>query len=231
MALLPRTASGEPLTDHIGGLSYNIPIDEQASCPVDDPRESDTLITVLLQKVQAGQPEAIDQLFEVVYQQLRRMARRAMAGERSDHTLQPTALVNEAYVALFRSGGIEWQNREHFFAQMARTMRHKLVDHAKRRKSQKHRHVKESLDASMADTGSDQVELLVLDEALTQLGQLDPDLERIVELRFYGGLTEAEVAHHLGYSSRTVKRRWAAARALMLSFLTEGPRNRLFDGP
>jgi RNA polymerase sigma-70 factor, ECF subfamily len=192
---------------------------------VDEPQTENPQITILLKKVQAGEREAAERLFEAVYHHLRRMARHAMAGERKDHTLQPTALVNEAFVALFKKGNIDWQGREHFFAQMASTMRHKLIDHAKKHNAQKHRHIRTSLEGVSVGTDEDTEELLALEEAVTKLRSFDPELERIVELRFYGGATEDEIARELGVSARTVKRKWAAARGLMLDFLG-GPRER-----
>jgi RNA polymerase sigma-70 factor, ECF subfamily len=178
-------------------------------------------ITILLKKVHAGEEKAADRLFEAVYQDLRRMARQAMAGERKDHTLQPTALVNEAFVALFKKGNIDWQSRGHFFAQMAVTMRHKLVDHAKKHNAQMRRHESAPLEAAAAGVDEDLEELLALDEALTKLRGYDPEFERIVELRFYAGLTDEEVASELGMCARTVKRKWAAARGLLLDILGE----------
>lgn len=120
---------------------------------VQEPLADNSQITLLLRKVRAGEHDAGDRLFEVVYQHLRRMARRAMAGERKDHTLQPTALVNEAFVALFKNDKIDWQDRDHFFAQMAATMRHKLVDHAKAHNAQKHQHVKAPLESAQVEAG------------------------------------------------------------------------------
>ena len=190
------------------------------------PLTDNAQITLLLKKVQAGEREAGDRLFDVVYQHLRRMARRAMAGERKDHTLQPTALVNEAFVALFKNDKIDWRDRDHFFAQMATTMRHKLIDHAKTRNAQKHQHVKVQPESVLLKAGEGHEELLALDEALTRLRNFDPDFERIVELRFYGGLTEDEIARELGMSARNVRRKWAAARGLMLDFLDDSGRQR-----
>jgi len=184
------------------------------------PQTQDSNITVLLKKVQAGEQEAENPLFELVYRHLRQIARRAMAGERKDHTLQPTALVNEAFVALFKRNAVDWQNREHFYAQMAKTMRHKLIDYAKSHNAQKNQHLKLPLDHDLAATEDDPAELINIDEALTSLRSLDPELERIVELRFYGGLNEDEVAKELGMSARNVRRKWAAARGLMVGFLS-----------
>jgi RNA polymerase sigma-70 factor (ECF subfamily) len=144
-----------------------------------------------------------------------------MAGERKNHTLQPTALINEAFVALFKKNNIEWQNREHFYAQMARTMRHKLIDYAKTHNAEKKRHLRVPLENDVAGIAQDREEILAIDEALTSLQAFDPEFEQIVELRFYGGLTEEEVANELGMSARNVRRKWAAARGLMLDFLSK----------
>jgi RNA polymerase sigma factor (TIGR02999 family) len=173
-------------------------------------------ITELLHALRVGDQTAQDDLFEIVYQELRRLARRQMAGERSGHTLQPTALVNEAYLRLLGAEPPVFQDRAHFFAMAAQVMRRVLVDHARARRASKRggtdRHCLElTPELAISEDRLDQV--LQVDEALTRLATIDARQARIVELRYFSGLSEEEIADVLEISARTVKRDWKFARA------------------
>jgi RNA polymerase sigma factor (TIGR02999 family) len=162
-----------------------------------------------------GDGEAGDRLYELVYQDLRRQAARLLRRERREHTLQPTALVHEAYLRLVQVKEGDWPSRARFYALAARVMRHVLVDHARRRGAQKREgastRVSWAEDAGVGvRTGLD---VGALDEALRQLAELDPDQARIVELRVFGGLTIEETAEAAGVSTATVTREWRTARA------------------
>jgi RNA polymerase sigma factor (TIGR02999 family) len=173
-------------------------------------------VTRLLQEWRSGHKEALDLLTPVVYAELRDIAARYLARERPDHTLQSTALVHEAYVRLVDQRNVDWQNRAHFFGVAAQIMRRILVDYARRRTRDKRggHAEKVSLEGDVAaDTGAPDVDVLAVDQALERLQQLDPDLCRIVELRFFGGLTIEETAEVVGSSSGTIKREWSAAKA------------------
>src|SRR5262245_6560309 len=154
-------------------------------------------ITRMLHEWQAGSREAMDRLMPIVYNELRVIASRQLAGEWRHDRLQTTAVVNEAYLKLFRQRDVDWQNRSHFFAIAAQLMRRSLVDHARRELREKHGggfvHVElNDAHAKAIDTPVDVVDTLALDDALQKLEQLDPDQGRIVELRFFGGLTVEE---------------------------------------
>jgi len=172
-------------------------------------------VTGLLQAWSAGDEEALRKLMPLVYRELHRAARRYMIGERSGHTLQATALINEVYMRLVDVRRIDWQNRAHFFAICAQLMRRILVDYARTRNYQKRgtgvRAVSlvENLDAA-PEKGTD---LVALDDALRILSQMSPRQGRIVELRFFGGLSIEETSAFLGVSRATVERDWAVARA------------------
>jgi len=172
-------------------------------------------ITVLLQQVAAGNREATERLADEVYAELRRIARRLMAHERRDHTLQPTVLADEAYVNLVEQRDRNWQNRAQFFAVASQAMRRLLVDYGRRRHALKRGGPTQQIDDDVA--GADQSaaydEMLAISEALDRLNAIDPRQVRIVELRYFGGLTEEETAEVLGISTRTVKRDWTVARA------------------
>lgn len=174
-------------------------------------------ITQILNAIEQGDPAAASQLLPLVYEELRRLAARKMSQEVPGQTLQPTALVHEAFLRLLGAKeGEYWDSRGHFFAAAAESMRRILIDNARRRKSNKRggqmarRELKEEdavLDAEDADT------LLALDEALTRLAEVDAELARLVELRYFTGLTIEETAKLLEVSPRTVKRNWTYARA------------------
>ncbi|MBK8247488.1 MAG: sigma-70 family RNA polymerase sigma factor [Gemmatimonadetes bacterium] len=171
-------------------------------------------VTLLLQAVRHGEEGALDQLLPLVYNDLRQVAAKHLRGERMDHTLQATALVHEAFLRLVDQRHVNWQNRAHFFAVAAQLMRRILVDYARRVATAKRGSGRlVSLDEGM-DVPTDEPEtLLGIDEALTALGEMDPRAARVVELRFYAGLTVEEVAEVMQLSSATIKREWATARA------------------
>jgi RNA polymerase sigma factor (TIGR02999 family) len=154
-------------------------------------------------------------LIPLVYDELRRLARRHLRRERPDHTLQSAAVVNEAYLRLTRQKPPEWQSRAHFFAVAAQMMRHILVDHARNRRAAKRGAgaPRLTLSADIALPREREVDVVALDDALNQLAALDLQQSRVVELRFFGGLSIEETALVLGVSPATVKREWATARA------------------
>jgi RNA polymerase sigma-70 factor, ECF subfamily len=172
-------------------------------------------ITQLLLRVGAGDPGATAHLLEAVYPELRRIAGYQLRGERPGHTIQPTALVNEAYLDLLAGAKLTWKDRAHFFATVAQAMRRILVDYARMRKAAKREGGKRRVELTdgLAISVDRLDEVLSIDEALTRLAEWDARQSRIVELRFFGGLTEEEVAETLGISARTVKRDWNLARA------------------
>jgi RNA polymerase sigma factor (TIGR02999 family) len=162
-----------------------------------------------------GDQDAREALIPLVYDELRRLARRYLRRERPDHTLQSAALVNEAYLRLIRQEQPQWQSRAHFFGVAAQLMRHILVDHARNRAAAKRGAgaPRLTLDPDVALPQARDVDLVVLDDALNQLAALDPQQSRLVELRFFGGLSIEETSVVLGVSPATVKREWATARA------------------
>lgn len=179
--------------------------------------------TRLLRAVSAGDREAAEELAPIVYEEFRRIAERAMAREGPDHTLQPTALVNECYLRLIDQDRVKWRSRTHFFAIGARAMRRILVDHARKKLRDKRgggRH-RITLDEAVALSARRDEDVLAVDEALTELVELDPRQAEIVELRFFGGLTMAEVAESLGVSKRTVEADWTMVRAWLRRKLSE----------
>jgi RNA polymerase sigma factor (TIGR02999 family) len=185
-----------------------------------DPEESE--ITALLDRWRAGDAEAANQLAELVYGDLHRLAAREMRRERGEHTLQTTAVLHEAYLRIFRPGPVEWKDRAHFFAVAAQQLRRVLVDHARRSKSEKRggNAVKFSLlDSDVAAPVGLDARLLALNEVLTRLEGLDPRAAKVVELRYFGGLTEAEAADVLGISVPTLKRDWDFAKTWLAAQL------------
>ena len=179
-------------------------------------------ITKLLVDWRNGDQEALDQLMPLVYEELRRMANHYMRNERKGHTLQTSALVNEAYLRLVDHENIDWQNRSHFFGLAAQAMRRILVDHARSRNYQKRGGNAErvSLDEAANFAEERATELIALDEALQELAKLDPRKSRIVEMRYFGGLTGEETAEALGISTATVARDWETAKAWLLRELS-----------
>jgi RNA polymerase sigma factor (TIGR02999 family) len=173
-------------------------------------------VTQLLVEWQNGSQKALDRLLPLVYEELRTIAGRYLSRESPSHTLQSTALVHEAYLKLIGQRRVQWQNRAHFFGIAAQMMRRILVDHARHQHRDKRGGPapKLSLDEAIATAEPEpDVDLLALDEALTSLARIDPRGERIIELRFFSGLTIDETAEVLDISAGTVKREWSTARA------------------
>lgn len=178
--------------------------------------------TALLAAWRDGDAAARDRLVALAYPELRAIARRQLANERGDHTLQPTALVNEAYMRLSRLDRIDWQDRVHFVRMAARLMREILVDHARRTSAGK-RDGGERIPLTQADVAAPmaEVDLLALDVALERLAQVNPARAQLVELRYFGGLTIEETAEALAVSPATAKRHWQAARAWLSEALSD----------
>ena len=172
-------------------------------------------VTEMLRDWRKGDQEALEQLIPVVYDELHRQAARYLRREHPGHILQTTALIHEAYLRLINQQNIEWQNRAHFYAIAARLMRQILVDHARRRQATKRggSDIKVPLEEAMVISPGENVDLVALDEALTRLAAIDPQQSRIVELRYFSGLSVEETAEVLGVSSRTVNRDWNVAKA------------------
>lgn len=177
-------------------------------------RDADHSITALLTQLSEGNREVEARLIPQIYEELRRVAGRYMRFERANHTLQPTALVNEAYVRLIQDPHLHWKDRAHFFATASQLMRHILVDHARARRAGKRGGVQQqvTLDENVLPSPSHSIDILALHEALERLSKLDARQGRIVELHFFGGLSFEEIAEVLQLSERTVKRDWALAR-------------------
>jgi RNA polymerase sigma factor (TIGR02999 family) len=178
-------------------------------------------VTTLLHAWAGGDVGAREQLVPLVYQDLRRRAAAYLRRERSDHTLQPTALVHEAYLRLVNQDHAAWQNRAQFFGVASQIMRRILVDHARRARMKKRsgRWAKVTLDEQIAAMPPPGVDVLDLDDALTRLAEFDPRKSRIAELRFFAGLSLEETGHVLGISVATVEREWQAARAWLYAAL------------
>jgi RNA polymerase sigma factor (TIGR02999 family) len=183
--------------------------------------------TLLLQAWGEGDAQALDRLAPLVYRELHRIARGYMAHERPNHTLQATALVNEAYLRLVDTRQANWQDRAHFLALCARAMRQILVDHARSRASEKHGggQMLMQFDENLGSPESSHPHLLELDDALTRLAEIDPRKSQVVELRFFGGLSLEETAEALKVSPRTVKRDWQLARAWLYRELSGKKQN------
>jgi RNA polymerase sigma-70 factor, ECF subfamily len=176
--------------------------------------ESRSDVTELLVAWSAGDEQARDRLVPLVYPELRRVAHNKLRRERPGQTLQPTALVNEAYVRLVQIKRMKWQNRAHFFAICSRLMRQILVDSARARQVAKRGRgaVRITLDAELLPSESPEADVIALDDALNALGEVDPRKSRVVELRFFGGLSVEETAAVIGVSSDTVLRDWKFAK-------------------
>jgi RNA polymerase sigma-70 factor, ECF subfamily len=188
-----------------------------------DPSCSPHEITQLLAEWSNGNQTALDKLYPLVYDELHKMARRYMNRERQGHTLQTTALINEAYVRLVDQKQVHWQNRAHFFAISAQIMRRILIDHARRYDYAKRGGGAEkiSLDEIAIVALEPASAVLLLDEALNRLGEIDPRRSQVVELRYFGGLSNEEIAGVLKISENTVTRDWNMARAWLYQELRE----------
>ena len=191
-----------------------------ASMPTPSPQE----VTQLLADWGKGDRSALDKLFPLVHSELRRIAQRQMSQERPGHTLQATALVNEAYLKLAGQQGFDWQNRTHFFAVCAQVMRHILIDHARAHARDKRGGgaIQISLDEGLVVAENQAAHLIALNEALGVLERLDSQKGRIVELRYFGGLSIDETAEVMNVSPRTVRREWQRAKAWLYRLMTEG---------
>lgn len=195
---------------------------ETGTLVTDHPSEAKGSITELLHACSAGDPEALDRLIQLVYDDLRAIARRRLAGERAGHTLDTTAIVHEAYLKLVDQATVDWRDRAHFFAVSARVIRNLLIDYARERNATKrgggaiHLPLDEGMDGREPRT----IELLALDEALTELGRHDERLERVIECRFFAGMTMQETADSLDVSLSTARRDWLRARAYLYRALT-----------
>ena len=171
-------------------------------------------VTQLLLQLRDGQPGVMDQLYPLVYEELRRVAHRAIRGERTGHTLGTTGLVHEAYLRLVDQTQLEYRDRAHFYGIAARAMRRILVDYARRHRAAKRGGDKRvfALDEELLGIEDRAEALVALDEALTELEKLDPRLGQVVQCRFFGGLTEEETGEVLGVTARTVRRDWLKAK-------------------
>ena len=181
-------------------------------------------ISALLAEMRSGRQDALGRLLPLIYKELRRLAGRYMRDERPGHTLQPTALVHEAYLRLAGQERANWQNRAQFMGIAGQLMRRLLVDHARKRHAAKRGGSLLTLDEGIRDQCSPVVcleEILAVDEALDRLASLDPQQARVVELRYFAGLSAEETAEAMGVSQRTVEREWALAKAWLRTQLAE----------
>jgi RNA polymerase sigma factor (TIGR02999 family) len=187
-----------------------------------DPARSPHEITQLLAEWSDGNQTALDKLYPLVYDELHKMANRYMKRERKDHTLQTTALINEAYVRMVDQKNVHWENRAHFFAISAQIMRRILIDHARRHHYAKRGGgaLKVSLDETAMVASNPAPDMLLLDEALNRLAEMDPRRGQVVELRYFGGLNNEEIAGVLKISENTVTRDWNMARAWLYQELS-----------
>lgn len=201
---------------------------ERGSLPQPGPYLSDAFpnqVTELLAKWKSGDKESLQALLPLVYSELRRLAQHHLRGERSDHTLQSTALVHEAYLRLVKPGSLQVESRGHFFALASQLMREVLVDYARSRKAGKRDGgTRLTLDEVGDFPQSRGVDLLALDDALNELSKISPRQSRIVEMRYFGGLSIEETSDFLGVSSATVERDWTVARAWLHREISRGPR-------
>lgn len=191
-------------------------------------RESDSNeVTGLLEALAGGDRSALDKLMPLMYGELHRLASHYLRGERGNHTLQSTALVHEAYLRLVRREDAHWKSRAHFLGVAASVIRSILVDHARARSAAKRGAgaITVALDEAAGLPTQPSVDVIELDSALERLSRLDPQQSRVVELRFFAGLTNDEAAEVLGISIATVKRDWSSARAWIYRALTAGPEN------
>ncbi len=189
------------------------------------PRLEPQTITLLIEQARRGNQSALDKLLPEVYGELRRIAARQMGRERPGQTLQATALVHDAYLKLLKNATVSFENRAHFLAIAAHSMREILVERARARHAAKrggHR-ARITLDEALVAGGNPSVDCLALHEALERFSAIAPDAARIVELRFFGGLTTEETAEAVGVSTATIKRQWSAARAWLYRELSATP--------
>ena len=186
--------------------------------------ENSQQITQLLKQWSNGDAEVLDDLMPLVYVELRRQASSYLRRERSNHTLQPTALINEAYLKLIDQRDVKWQNRAHFFAIAAQAMRRILVDYARERKREKRGGAAENLpieEAAFVISKEKSIDLVALDEALNKLAKFDERQAKVVELRYFSGLSIDETAEVLNVSNVTIRRDWNMAKAWLLQEITK----------
>lgn len=182
-------------------------------------------VTEILAELRNNDRASVDQLLPVVYAELRRLAGGHLSGERANHTLQPTALVHEAYIRLIGQKGTEWQDRAHFFGIASRLMREILIEHARGRNRQKRGGTGKTqiaFDEALSLGDQQPLDVLAVDEAMTKLEQIDERQAKIVELKFFGGLTIEEIAEVMSISAATVKREWSIAKLLLYRLLDRG---------
>lgn len=179
-------------------------------------------LTAMLKDARDGKRETLDEFLPLVYDELKKLAAYKLASERNNHTLQATALVHEAYLRLIDQHSVDWQNRAHFFSIASEMMRRILVNHAESRNAQKRGDGKTLISLDDVDNlaAETEVDLIFLDNALNELAEFDKTQAKIVELKFFGGLTNEEAAEVLGVSDSTIKREWRMARAWLTTKLT-----------
>jgi RNA polymerase sigma-70 factor, ECF subfamily len=192
-----------------------------------DPSRDSGTVTAALADLQRGLPGAADRLATLVYAELHRLAERAMQREPDGHTLQPTELVGEAFMRLIDQRRVDWQSRAHFYAVAAQTIRRILVDHERARRRAKRDYglnvtLDQAADEAVGALGGQPLDLIALDDAMTELQQIAPRAARVVELRYFGGLEIDETGEALDVSPATVKRDWIFARAFLLRALADG---------
>lgn len=179
-------------------------------------------ITQILEELRNGERSSLNELLPLVYDELRRLAKSYLSRERSNHTLQPTALVHEAYLRLIGQNKIEWQNRAHFFGVSARLMREILIEYARSKNRQKRGgefKTQIALDEAVSFANQKEIDVVAVDEALSKLEELDERQARIVEMKFFGGLTVEEIGEVLSISPATVKREWSTAKLLLYKMM------------
>jgi len=181
-------------------------------------------ITKLLIEWRDGDETALNRLIPLVYDELHRMAHRHMRRERQEHTLQTTALINEAYLRLVDHKGMRWQNRAHFYGVAAQAMRRVLVDEARNHNSNKRQHDRVNLDDAVLVLPKQAPDLVALDEALNDLAALDPRKSEVVVMKYFGGMKDKEIAEALGISTATITREWSSAKLWLLKAMSRQPK-------
>ena len=181
-------------------------------------------ITKLLIEWRDGDESALNRLIPLVYDELHRMAHRHMRRERQEHTLQTTALINEAYLRLVDHKGMRWQNRAHFYGVAAQAMRRVLVDEARNHNTNKRRHDRVNLEEAVLVLPKQAPDLIALDEALNDLAALDPRKTEVVVMKYFGGMKDKEIAEALGISTATVTREWSSAKLWLLKAMSRQPK-------
>jgi RNA polymerase sigma factor (TIGR02999 family) len=214
----------EKLSPEIEDLPFTLSFYRQKIC---DPgfetmSETDKPITQMLFEIKNGEQESLKELLPLVYDELRRLANSHLRHERENHTLQPTALVHEAYLRLVGQKPIDWQNRAHFFGVSARLMRQILIEHARSKNRQKRGgefKTQIEMDEAVSFSNEKQLDVIAVDEALSQLEKLDKRQAEVVEMKFFGGLSIEEIAEVLNVSPATIKREWSSAKLLLCKML------------